>query len=141
MEHIAHLKLYIMTALGVIGGGCAYILGGWDTPLKTLLLFMAIDYVTGLVIAGVFKKSNKTEHGALESKAGWLGLFRKGMTLFIVLIAHHLDNMIGSDFIRTGVIIAYIVNEAISITENAGIMGVPIPDVIKKGIEALQQKE
>lgn len=141
MEHITHLKLYIMTALGAIGGGCAYFLGGWDTALQTLILFMAIDYVTGLIIAGVFKKSNKTENGALESKAGWLGLFRKGMTLLIVLIAYQLDNMIGSDFIRTGVIIAYIVNEAISITENAGVMGVPIPDVIKKGIEALQQKE
>lgn len=129
-----------MTILGVIGSGFASMLGGWNTALQTLLIFMAIDYATGLIVAGVFQKSSKSENGALESKAGWKGLWRKGMTLLIVLIAHKLDVTIGSDFIRTAVIITYITNESLSIIENAGLMGLPIPEAIKKGIEALQQK-
>lgn len=140
MEHFANIKLGIMTTLGVIGSVFASMLGGWDTALQTLLIFMAIDYITGLAVAGVFQKSNKSENGALESKAGWKGLWRKGMTLLIVLIAYRLDVTIGSNFIRTAVIIAYITNESLSIIENAGLMGLPIPDAIKKGIEVLQQK-
>lgn len=134
-------KEMLLTIVGTVGGGISYILGGWDTALQTLLIFMLIDYITGLMVAGIFQKSTKTENGALNSKVGWTGLCRKGMTLFIVLIANRLDTMLGSNFIRTGVIIAYIVNESISILENAGAMGVPIPEVLKKGIELLKDKE
>lgn len=140
MEHIINIKLGIITLLGVVGSLCASILGGWDTALQTLIIFMIIDYITGLVVAGVFKKSNKSKNGALESKAGWKGLFRKGVTLLIVLIAYRLDMLIGFTFIRTTVIIAYIANEALSTIENAGLMGLPIPSAIKNGIEILQQK-
>jgi toxin secretion/phage lysis holin len=101
---------------------------------------MAVDYITGLLVAGVFQHSNKTKTGALESKAGWKGLCRKSMTLLIVLIATRLDMTMGSNYIRDAVIIAYIANETISIIENAALMGVPIPDPIKKGIDILQQK-
>ena len=59
--------------------------------MTTLVIFMGIDYVTGLIVAGVFHNSGKTESGALESRAGWKGLCRKGMTLLIVLIACRLD--------------------------------------------------
>jgi toxin secretion/phage lysis holin len=109
--------------------------------LQTLMILMALDYVTGLIVAGVFNNSNKTKTGALESKAGWKGLCRKGMTLVIVLVGAQLDKMTGStDLIRNAVIIGYSANEAISITENAGLMGLPIPNVIKKAIDILKQK-
>jgi toxin secretion/phage lysis holin len=114
--------------------------GGWDAALVTLIIFMGIDYFTGLIVAGVFHNSTKTENGALESKAGWKGLCRKGVTLLIVLVACRLDLIMGSTFIRDAVIIAFIANETISIIENAGLMGVPIPSVIVKAIDVLTKK-
>lgn len=94
-----NIKEGICTGIGVIGSIIASAFGGWDTGLVTLLIFMGIDYFSGLVVAGVFHKSNKTESGALESKAGWKGLCRKCMTLLFVLIAYRLDLAIGVDWL------------------------------------------
>lgn len=126
--------------IGVIGGFIASLFGGWDAALVTLVIFMGIDYVTGLIVAGVFHNSEKTTNGALESRVGWKGLCRKGVTLLVVLVACRLDLMIGSNFIRDAVIIAFIVNETISIIENAGLMGIPIPTAIMRAIEILKNK-
>ncbi|WP_206458723.1 phage holin family protein [Anaerovorax sp. IOR16] len=134
------VKAGFFSSIGVVGAFLSTLFGGWDSALTILVIFMAIDYVSGLVVAGIFKKSPKTESGSLASGAGWKGLFRKGMTLLMVLIAAQLDNVIGSTFIKNAVVIAYIANETISIVENAGLMGVPIPDVIKKAIDILNKK-
>lgn len=134
------LKTMICTGIGVVGSTVAAAFGGWDAAMITLVSMMVIDYLTGVLVAGVFHNSPKTENGALESKAGWKGLCRKGMTLLIVLVAARLDIILGTGFIRDAVIIGYIANETISIIENAGMMGVPIPEAIKKAIEVLQQK-
>ena len=134
------MKKAICTTAGAIGGVIASLFGGWDAGLATLVMFMAIDYVSGLVVAGVFHNSKKTTSGALESKAGWKGLCRKGMSLLFVLIAYRLDLAIGSNYIRDAVIIGFIVNETISIVENAGLMGVPLPKVINKAIDILTSK-
>jgi len=134
------MKNMICTSVGVVGSFIASMFGGWDAALTTLLIFMGIDYLTGLIVAGVFHNSQKTENGALESRAGWKGLCRKGVTLLIVLVACRLDIVMGSTFIRDGVIIAFIANETISIIENAGLMGIPIPAMISKAIEILQKK-
>ena len=123
-----------------MGGAIATAFGGWDAALTTLVIFMTIDYVTGLIVAGVFHTSTKTNTGALESRAGWKGLCKKGMTLLIVLIACRLDLIMGTNFVRDAVVIGYIVNESISIIENAGLMGLPIPKVIVKAIEVLRQQ-
>lgn len=104
------------------------------------MIFMGIDYLTGLIVAGVFHKSEKTENGTLESRAGWKGLCRKGVTLLVVLVACRLDVVMGSNFIRDAVVIAFVANETISIIENAGLMGVPIPSVIVKAIEVLKKQ-
>ena len=130
----------ICTGIGVVGSTVAAAFGGWDAAMITLISMMVIDYLTGVLVAGVFHNSPKTENGALESKAGWKGLCRKGMTLLIVLVAARLDIILGAGFIRDAVIIGYIANETISIIENAGLMGVPIPEAIKKAIEVLQSK-
>lgn len=134
------MKSGILAAIGVVGSTLANLFGGWDTAMITLMIFMAADYLSGLIVAGVFKKSNKTETGALESKAGWKGLCRKGGTLLIVLVAAQLDKITGTEFIRDAVVIGYIANEGISIIENIGLMGVPIPAVIKKAIDVLRKK-
>lgn len=134
------LKTMICTGIGVVGSTVAAAFGGWDAAMITLVSMMVIDYLTGVLVAGVFHNSPKTQNGTLESKAGWKGLCRKGMTLLIVLVAARLDIILGTGFIRDAVIIGYIANETISIIENAGLMGVPIPEAIKKAIEVLQQK-
>lgn len=126
--------------IGVVGGIISTLYGGWDSALTTLVIFMAIDYITGLIVAGVFKNSEKTDTGALESRAGFKGLCRKGVTLLIVLVACRLDMMIGTNFVRDASVIAFVANETISIIENAGLMGVPIPSVIIKSIEVLKSK-
>ena len=116
------------------------VLGGWSEDLTTLLIFMAVDFTTGLLIAAIWKKSGKSQTGALNSRSAWKGLIRKGVTLLVVLVANRLDITLGVNYIRTGVIIAFIVNEAISIVENLGIMGIPLPVMITKAIDILKQK-
>lgn len=134
------MKEGLCAITGVVGGFIASLFGGWDAGLTTLIIFMGIDYLTGLIVAGVFHKSQKTKTGALESRAGWKGLCRKCVTLLMVLVACRLDLLIGSNFIRDAAVIAFVVNESISIIENAGLMGIPIPKVIVKGIEVLKQR-
>ena len=133
-------KAILLTITGALGGLFASLFGGWSAALTTLILFMAMDYITGLIVAGVFKKSNKTETGALESYAGFKGLCRKGVMLLIVLVGYRLDLVIGTSYIKDAVIIAFIANEVISIIENAGLMGIPIPEVLKKAIDVLNDK-
>lgn len=134
------MKSGITSVIGVIGGMIASLFGGWDAALVTLVIFMGVDYVTGLIVAGVFHNSEKTKNGALESRAGWKGLCRKGVTLLVVLVACRLDLVMGSNFIRDAVVIAFIANETISIIENAGLMGIPIPAAIMRAIDILKNK-
>ena len=141
MIHLTETKAAVMTGAGVIGGMISQAFGGWDAALITLLLFMAVDYLSGLIVAGVFQASDKSASGSLSSIACWQGLLKKGMTLIIVLVAARLDIVLGTAFVRDAVVIAYIVNETISIIENAGLMGLPVPDVIMQAIEQLQGKE
>lgn len=133
------MKQTICTIAGIAGGFIASAFGGWDAAMTTLVIFMVIDYISGLLVAGVFHKSKKTESGTLESRAGWKGLCRKGMTLLVVLIGSRLDLALGVRYIRDAVIIGFIANETISITENAGLMGIPLPEVITKAIDVLTE--
>lgn len=135
------MKNLVCTGIGTVGATIANFFGGWNAALTTLLIFMAIDYISGLIVAGVFHSSTKTETGTLESKAGWKGLCRKGMTFLIVLVSYRLDVAIGANYIKDAVCIAFIANESISIIENAGLMGVPIPKVIMNAIDVLKNKE
>lgn len=134
------MKQMVCTTIGAVGSTIAGLFGGWDTGLTTLLIFMALDYVTGLIVAGVFKNSPKTKTGALESSTGWKGLCRKGVMLVFVLVAYRLDLTIGTNYIKDCLVIAFIANETISLIENAGLMGVPLPAVITKAVDILQKK-
>lgn len=131
---------WICGVLGAAGGGLAWLLGGWDMSIAVLIGAMGIDFLTGCIVAGVFGKSKKSANGGLESRAGWKGLCRKGMTLLVVLIAASLDRLLGSAFIRDAVIVAYLVNELVSIAENAALMGVPFPAALQKAIDILKKK-
>ena len=135
------MKQGICTAIGAVGSYIASLFGGWSTGLVTLLIFMAVDYISGLIVAGVFKASKKTETGALQSNTCFKGLCKKGMILLVVLVAYRLDVTIGTNYFCDGAVIAFICNETLSIIENAGLMGIPIPNIIKKAIDILQQKK
>lgn len=126
--------------VGAVGGMFTTLFGGWSAGMTTLIIFMIIDYFSGLIVAGVFKQSPKSNSGALESRAGWKGLCRKGMTLLFVLIAYRLDLMIGTNYIRDAVVIGFCVNELLSIIENAGLMGLPLPPIIVKALDVLRTK-
>lgn len=135
------MKSAICTACGAVGTFIAAALGGWDTAIISLLVFMGIDYLTGLLVAGLFHKSKKSENGGLESRAGFKGLVRKCMVLLLVVVANLLDQQIGANYIRDAVCIGFMANELLSIVENASLMGVPIPAAITKALDILEGKQ
>lgn len=137
---MTNIKAMVCTIFGIIGGMIAKLFGGWTEDMITLIIFMTVDFVMGLVVAGVFHKSNKSQTGALNSHAGWIGLCKKCMVLLFVLVAYRLDMLLGTDYIRTTTIIGFIVNEVISIIENAGLMGIQMPKAITNAIEILKRK-
>ena len=87
-------KETIFTAVGVIGAFIASLFGGWTNGMTSLVILMITDYIMGLLVAGVFGKSKKTEDGKLESRAGWKGLVRKCVTLAMVLVATRIDLLV-----------------------------------------------
>lgn len=134
-------KAGALTIFGAAGAALTTVLGGWDYALQTLLAFMAADYITGLAIALIWHNSPKTSSGAASSRAGLKGLFKKGGMLLLVLVAVRLDLSLGVDYLRDAVVLALVLNELLSLIENLGLMGVPIPSVIRKAIDLLQRKE
>lgn len=132
----------LCAVIGVIGAGVAEALGGWDNAIITLLVFMAIDFVTGIACALFFRNSSKSENGALSSKECRRGLVKKFGTLLIVVAAHYADLLIGSDYIRNAVVIGFCASELISICENAGLMGILPPgvqNILEKVIDILKK--
>ena len=134
------MKNVICGIIGIVGGFFASAFGGWSAALTTLLIFMGIDYLSGLIVAGVFHSSPKSEDGTLESRAGWKGLIRKCMTLLAVLIGARLDILLGTAYIKDALVIAFCVNELLSIIENWGLMGLPMPKVMSDAVELLKAK-
>ncbi len=139
--NLSTIKIYFCAIIGTIGAFFAKLFGGWTEDMITLVIFMAVDFVMGLIVAGVFHKSNKSKNGNLNSRAGWIGLCKKCVTMLFVLIAHRLDVSLGTNYIRTATIIGFIANEMLSIVENAGLMGLPLPEVIVRAIEILKNKK
>ena len=127
-----------------IGAWCAgsllYLIGGFDLFLEALLVCMVIDYLMGLTIAGIYKRSDKTDTGGLNSFVGWMGISKKITSLLFIIIAVELQKVTGLVGIREGVIIVLITNEVISIIENAGTMGIPVPEQLTQVIDVLKQK-
>lgn len=125
---------------GLISTFVIHYLGGWDFALQTLVMFIVIDYITGMYVAGILHKSPKTKSGGLSSEKGFHGIIKKIMLLVFVAIMYRLDLFFNIDYLRNGTIVAYCVNELISIIENAGIMGVYVPDIVKRGIDLLNRE-
>ena len=134
------MKEAVSAAAGIGAGVLSWVVGGFDTPILALILCMGVDYVTGLIVAGVFHTSPKTKSGGLDSRVGWKGLARKFVTLLMVVVANLADILLGLHYIRDAVIIAFCANECISILENAGLMGIRIPKVLTAALEKLGEE-
>ncbi|HRU97876.1 MAG TPA: phage holin family protein [Ruminococcus sp.] len=133
------MREWICTIAGLAGGFIAAIFGGWDSALATLVVFMGIDFVTGLVTA-VMGKSKHSRSGALNSKAGWIGLAKKFCILLMVVVGVRIDILLGTTYIRDTVCISFCLNELLSIIENTTLMGIPYPPALKNAIEVLQKQ-
>ena len=135
------IKESLCTSVGIVGSMIISLLGGWDVPMQALIICMIVDYISGIVVAGVFHASKKSENGALKSSSGLKGLCRKCMILFIIVIMSQIGKAANIDYLRNTAIIGFIANEIISIVENAGLMGVPLPKIVYKAIDILNDKE
>ena len=134
------MKQAICTVAGMMGAAAAWAFGGWDTALAALLVCIAVDYISGCLVALVFHKSSKTASGAYNSSYGWKGLCKKGLMLLFVLVAGQVDRVLGIDYVRNAVCIGFCANELLSIVENLGLAGVPMPQAVTKALEQLQKK-
>lgn len=136
------MKEVICLLIGCCGSAVATLFGGWSDGMTILLIFMAVDYISGLMVAGVFKKSTKTDSGALESRAGLKGLFRKAMMVGIVIVFNGIDVLTPGDthIARDGAVIALCCNELISLIENASLMGIKLPKFITNTIDVFVKK-
>lgn len=140
VDRILHIKDAVLLWLAAMVSVLANPFGGWDVALQVLVFMITADYISGLVVAGIFKKSPKSESGALESRAGFKGLVRKGGILLVVLVATKLDELTGAAYIRTAVCFYFVADEGISVIENLGLMGIPLPGFLKKMLEAMRDK-
>ena len=135
------MKETVCTSIGLVGSMIISLLGGWDAPMKALIICMIIDYLSGLAVAGIFHKSKKSENGALNSRSGLKGLCMKCMILFIIVAIIQVGKVLNVDWLRNATIIGFISNEFISIVENAGLMGMRLPKPVFKAIDILNDKE
>lgn len=133
------VKNGVLAALAAMGSWIANALGGWDTAMILLVALMMADYITGVLVAAVWHRSNKSANGGLDSKAGFKGLLKKGVILLLVWIGVLLDKALGAAYVRTAVILFFVGNEGLSLLENLGLMGVPYPDFLRRMLEALKE--
>lgn len=134
------MKESVCTVFGLVGSGLCWAFGGWDAALMALTVCMSVDYISGSLVALVFHNSNKSETGAYNSAYGLKGLCKKGMMLLFVIVAVQADNLLGSSYVRDAVCIGFCTNEILSIVENLGLAGVPMPQAVVKALEQLQSK-
>ncbi|MBQ3000773.1 MAG: phage holin family protein [Oscillospiraceae bacterium] len=132
-------KLCILS--GVLGGGLSLLFGPWTSDLSALTVCMAVDLLSGMAVALFFHKSKKTATGAYSSAYGFKGLCKKAMLLSVVAVGHQMDLVLSADYIRTALCVGFLSNEVLSIAENAGLMGIPLPRVLTRALEVLNSKE
>ncbi len=132
------MKENIIYAFSIIGGFISSLIGGFDIVITTLIIFMTIDIITGIILAGVFKNSPKTDSGKINSQVIFKGIFKKIGVILCIIVSTYLDKISGGNTIRHIVCFWFIASEGISILENLGSMGVPIPQKLKDALEVLK---
>lgn len=130
MRNVADTLQYVFAAMG---GALGAVMGGFDGFLYALIVFVVVDYVTGVMV-GILNKE-------LSSQIGFRGIFKKVVIFSLVAVAHIIDtHVIGNgSVLRTAVIFFYLSNEGISILENAVKIGLPVPEKLKSALEQLKE--
>jgi len=124
----------IKILVGIGGGLASFLFGGWSALIQTLVLFIVLDYVLAVIVAGIY--------GELNSKKGFKGIAKKVAILVLVAVAHQVDQVLGDgSLIRDSVIFFYIANELLSIIETVGKTNLPIPSVLKKAVDTLKGED
>ena len=132
------MKETFCTLLGLLGSALCWAFGGWDAALTALVICMSVDYISGSLVALVFHNSRKSETGSYNSAYGLKGLCKKCLMLLFVVVAVQADKLTGGDFVRDAVCIGFTTNEILSIVENLGLAGIPMPQAVVKALEQLQ---
>ncbi len=133
----------MIECVAAIGGMVVGMYGGWTPGSRVLVILMAVDYFTGLGCA-LTGHSAKTESGHFWSKVAFLGLLKKGVIMLVILVAAQLDQVMGGGegvtLFRSAAEFFYIASEGLSVVENAGLLGVPVPKGIRQALEVLRDK-
>lgn len=137
---MANPRNIILITFASLGSVLAETFGGWDSFLKALVMFMTVDYITGMTVALVFHKSQKTKSGGASSQVGYKGIVKKISMLLLVALAVRVDEISGTHYIRNATIFFFLGNEGLSVIENIGLMGVEFPEFLKKALEELRTK-
>lgn len=126
-------KTMFDTIVGICGGVVTYLLGGWDIALITLAVFMGLDYITGMCASYITKEWN--------SETGAVGIVKKGTIILLIVLGVFLDRLVTGDtwVFRNVICMFYIANEGLSIVENCGRIGLPIPKRLLAALEQLRQ--
>lgn len=132
---IKNISLATFAGMGSI---FAEVFGGWDAFLKALIMFMIVDYITGMAVAMFFHKSNKTKNGGASSAVGFQGIVKKFCVFMLIALAVRVDELSGTHYVRSAAIFFFIGNEGLSVLENLGLMGVPYPAFLKKALEVIK---
>lgn len=128
------MKFSVKAILATIIGGFIFLIGGWDKVMEILVIFIVMDYLTGVGLA--------IKERQLNSEIGSKGLLKKAAIFIVIILAAQLDQIVDNpvNLFRTAAGLFYIANEGISITENIGNLGAPLPAFIIKALEQLKGK-
>ena len=127
---MGNFLVWLKWLVTLVGGLLTSLLGGWDMALKVLVLFVVLDYATGLVAA--YGEQN------LNSRVGFRGIAKKILLFVPIAVAYWLDMLLGQEILRSLAIFFYIANEGLSMMENLGRAGVPFPEQIQEALEQLK---
>ena len=127
------MDTYIKTIAAIGGAVISFLFGGWSSLLSILLAFVVMDYISGVVAAA--------KEGKLNSEVGMWGIPKKIAIFAVVAIAHLVDSVLGdAHLFRDAAIFFYLANELLSVTENLGRIGVPVPSVVQKAVDVLRSR-
>lgn len=142
IKGVINIKLKSIVAIitGTIGSLLINLIGKPTDDLIILIILMIIDLIVGFLVSAIWQKSTKTDSGKLSSTVMFKGITKKFFTLVVVVIAFQLDKLLVINVIRHIVIIAFIVEEVLSITEIIAITGIKIPTIITKALDVLEKE-
>lgn len=124
---------YFGTVCALIGSFVSFSFGLWNESLTILVLLMGIDYISGIV-------ASLREGQGLHSETGFWGLAKKGLILLIVLLSHRIDILMGGQLVMGGAVTFYTINELLSVLENYGRIGLPLPPQLKRVVRVLRNR-